>query len=283
MESSNKSFLVGGNGAPGSPTLVRPFFDVLAGGPAFAPVSVPGLVSGSVAGQTEGIDCDSGRFAGAGVDFICNICCDPTCRWDFLLGYRYLTLQDRFGMTSTSVATDGVPLPNGSLVTSVSDSIDTTSRFNGFDIGLRGEWHCDCWIVKATAKIAFGATDEGVDLNGQTVSLTPTGGTVSSGSGFLVRPNNQGAHSSEDFAVVPEFDLTVAWQPCDWLRVNVGYNFLYWSSVARSGGQVDLHINRLAVPFLSQSETMQEPPPSTLLRCTDFWAQGFNAGLEIRF
>jgi hypothetical protein len=284
MEESSKSFSAAGTGAPGSASIVRPFFDVLAGRPAFAPVAVPGLVSGSASGETEGIHCDSGRFAGFGFDFIGNLCCDATCRLDFLVGYRYLTLDDRFGMTVVSVATDGIPLPNGQLINSVTDTINTSNRFNGFDIGLRGQWFCDCWMFKATAKVAFGATDQSTNLTGLTQSLSPADEPTRIGAGFLVRPSNQGGVSTEQFTVVPECDLAVGFMPCGWMRVTLGYSFLYWSSVVRTGNQVDLNINRLEVPSLVPVTGFQTTAPGQMrLHCSDFWAHGLNVGLEFRF
>src|SRR5581483_11447508 len=117
-------------------------------------------VSGSASGETEGIQCDSGRFFGVNFDFIGNICCDATCRYDFLIGYRYLQLDDRFAMTTSGLTSTGT-ITNGTISnivatdTTVTDRITTGNRFNGFDIGLRGQWFWDRWMLKATAKAAF--------------------------------------------------------------------------------------------------------------------------------
>jgi hypothetical protein len=283
MESSSKSFNFGGNGAPGSPILVRPFFDVVNGAPSALPISAPALFSGSTTGASQGVNCDSGRFAGAEIHFLGNITCHPGCRWDFLVGYRYLTLEDRFDMESTSTAANILVSPNRQAITSVFDQINTSSRFNGADFGLRWEWWwADCLMVRATTRVAFGATDVNASLAGQTSLLSFTGQPTVVGGGFLARPSNRGG-SDEQFAVVPEGDLTFAWQACDWLRFTVGYTFLYWSHVARSGDQVNLNINRLEVPALTPPTGFTPVPPVTQIHCTDFWAHGINVGLELRF
>src|SRR5262249_20021941 len=175
MEASSKRFYVAAPSGAGAPIIVRPFFNVLTGSPGFALVSAPGLFSGSASGETEGVQCDSGRFAGANIDFIVNIFCDANCRFDFLTGYRYLTLDDRFSMTTNVAANNVVLLPSGNSIDNVTDRINTGNRFNGFDIGLRGQWFCDRWMIKATAKVAFGASDEGTDIQGLTSSITPAG------------------------------------------------------------------------------------------------------------
>ncbi len=290
MESANKEFNFSGTGAAGSPIIVRPFFDVLSGQQAVLPIAAPGLFSGSATGATSSVQCDSGRFAGANIDFIGNIGCGPTGRFDFLIGYRYLTLDDRFGMESTTAATDGLLLAQGTAaLASITDRIDTSSRFNGFDVGLRGEWHWDRLLVRATAKVAFGASDENATLTGQTSLLSPPTVAFPAGiptvapGGFLVRPSNSGTTSTEQFAVVPELGLTLGYQVFDWMRFTVGYSFLYWSNVARSGDQVNLSINRLEVPALTAPTGFTPLQPLATIHCTDFWAQGLNVGLEFRF
>jgi hypothetical protein len=280
MESGARSFTAAGTGVAG--LLARPFFDALAGQEAFAAVAAPGLVSGSASGAAIGANCDSGRFAGVGFDFIGSICCNESCRLDFLVGYRYLMLDDRFGMTTNSVATDGLLLANGQLLNSVTDAISTSNRFNGGDIGLRGEWHFNRLLLRATAKVAFGATEEGADLSGVTTSLSRTGVPTVVAGGFLVRPSNGGSLSTEQFAVVPEGGLTLAYQICDWMRVTAGYTFLYWSSVARTGDQVSANINRLEVPSLV-TPTGFAAVPAAMIHCSDFWAHGVNVGLELRY
>ncbi len=289
MESTNKSFGFAGSGLPGSATLVRPFTDVLSGQTAVLPISSPGLFSGSAIGTTAGVQCDSGRFFGADIHMLGNICCDAFGRWDFLIGYRYLSLDDRFSMESTSTAVSPLVSPNGQALTSVLDRINTGNRFNGADFGLKWQYYFfDALSVRATARIAFGASDEGATLAGETSTLSfptrlnPNGVPMTFGSGFLARPSNPGTHTDQ-FAVVPEADLSLVYNLCDWMRLSVGYTFLYWSNVARSGGQVDTNINRLEVPALTPPIGVTVLPPLAQIHCTNFWAQGFNVGLEFRY
>jgi hypothetical protein len=288
MESANKGFNFAGSGAADSPILARPFFDVIAGQPGALPISVPGLISGSANGATASMESDSGRFAGANIDFIGNITCGPNCRWDFLIGYRYLTLEDHFTMESTTTAAIPQVSLNGQQVTSVTDQINTASRFNGADFGLRWAWYYDRFMVRLTAKVAFGASDENSTLTGKTTMLSfptaeaPFGTPTTATGGFLTQPSNPGG-STTQFAIVPETDLTFAYQVFDWMRFTFGYTFLYWSNVARSGNQANININRLEVPALTVPTGFTPPPPLAQIHSTDFWAHGINVGLEFRY
>jgi hypothetical protein len=291
MESTGKSFTFGGGGTAGSPVIGRPFFDVSSGLSGVLPISAPGLFNGSSSGATSGIQCDSGRFAGAELHFIGNITCDEGCRWDFLIGYRYLTLDDKFAMESTTTAANQLvsqAVLNGQQVNSIFDSINTSTRFNGADFGLRWHWYCDRLMAVTTVRIAFGASDENASLTGSTSSLSfptlanPNGVATTTPGGFLARPSNPGS-STEDFAVVAQGDLKLAYQVCDWMRFTVGYTVLYWSDVVRTGAQVNTNLNRFEVPALSPPTGQAPLPPLAQIHCTDFWAHGINVGLEFRY
>jgi Putative beta barrel porin-7 (BBP7) len=324
MESASKSFNFGGSGGADSPVIVRPYFNVTSGQPAVLPISAPGLASGSATGASQGLEGDSGRFAGISANMIGNICCDPTSRWDFLIGYRYLTLDDRFSMgtDSTSLTSPGsttttassptsstvVTVPAGTLMTTINDTINTSNRFNGANFGLRGQWYYDRWLFKAAAMVAFGSSEETATLSGQTTqfapgittttttvnpatgfiaasttSITTPASSLTFPSGFLVRPSNIGTITRETFTIVPEIDLTVAYQCTDWMRFTFGYSFLYWSSVSRSGDQVNLKINPNEVPAIVTPSNLTTVPSTATLRQTNFWAQGINLGLEFRY
>jgi len=66
------------------------------------------------------------------------------------------------------------------------------------------------------------------------------------------------------------------------LRAFVGYDFLYWSSVMRAGGQIDTAVNpALLPPAMPIGAGAIRPLP--LLSSTDVWVHGFCAGLELRY
>ena len=59
-----------------------------------------------------------------------------------------------------------------------------------------------------------------------------------------------------------------------------GYNVFYWSEVLRAGEQVDLNINTTQIP---PGDLDGDPAPLFPFRSTDFWAHGFNLGVEYKF
>ena len=97
---------------------------------------------------------------------------------------------------------------------------------------------------------------------------------------------NIGSFSQDRFSVVPQVGIRVGYNITPNLRVYVGYDFLYWSSVLRPGDQIDRGLNELAIPnFGSQPGTPAGDPrrPMVPFRDSDFWAQGVNFGLEFRY
>ena len=284
LESSSRTFNAAGNGTGGSQVLAVPFFNVICRPRGGLSHRLPG------AGKRQRDQRDGGRAmrlpagsCGAEFHFIANFCCTPESRVDFLIGYRYLSLDDRFGMTENSAIVSTIPTIGGTT-TSISDRFDTGNQFNGGQIGLRGEYRCDRFSVRGTATVAFGATNEGVTIDGVTTLVAPGHAPLTLGGGLFALPSNSGSFHSTDFAVVPEIGLTLGYQACDWLRFTLGYSFLYWSSVVRSGDQINRSINPLEVPAIggAANATAAVPGVSTL-HCTDFWAQGVSAGIELRW
>jgi hypothetical protein len=284
METRNKEFTAGATGAPGSPVFARPFFNVLTGTESALPIAFPGVISGSTTATTRGETSNDNRFFGAGFDFLLNLCCETSYRCDFLIGYRYLSLDDHFAFIANELIAANVPNIGGNASV-VTDRIDTSSRFNGGDLGLRGEWRGGPWSVRGTAKMAIGSTDETANVNGATtifVAAANGAPTVFPG-GFLARPSNIGVAKTEQFAVVPEVGVTVGYQALECLRLTLGYNFLYWSNVVRTGDQVNRNVNVLEVPSVTGTANGAGFQQSVLLRSVDYWAHGISAGIELRY
>jgi hypothetical protein len=64
----------------------------------------------------------------------------------------------------------------------------------------------------------------------------------------------------------------------------VGYSFLYWSNVVRPGDQIDRTVNFTQVPIDPTNGPLSgSARPALMPRQNDFWAQGFNFGIEIQF
>jgi hypothetical protein len=64
------------------------------------------------------------------------------------------------------------------------------------------------------------------------------------------------------------------------MRVTVGYNFTWISSVWRPGAQVDTTVNTTQIAGLPLIGT---PSPQATLNDSSVWLQGLTAGLDFRF
>jgi hypothetical protein len=222
---------------------------------------------------------------GADVDGVANLCRWCCGRLDAVGGFRYLHLREDVNITENPMFTAG-PNANASFV--LNDRFAARNDFYGGQLGLKTEWSWGRWRLDATGKVALGSSHEVVDINGNTLITPPTGAPASFVGGLLAQPTNIGHFSTSRFAVVPEVGVNVGYQLTDHLRAYVGYNFLYWSRVARPGDQIDNRVNTTQLPHLINgvpTPGMLVGPalPAFTFRETDFWAQGVNFGLEFRF
>ena len=139
-----------------------------------------------------------------------------------------------------------------------------------------------------TPKIALGDTHEVADIDGSTLTTTPYIGndgntylhTQFDRGGLLTAVTNIGNHFMDAFAVVPEFNGTLAYQLTPRLQATFGYSFIYISRVLRAGDQIDFNVN----PNLAFGGTGPAGGnlnhPAFAFNQTSFWAQGLNFGLN---
>src|SRR5262249_43914626 len=158
---------------------------------------------------------------------------------DLLAGFRYAQLDE--GLTvREDLNVLAAPAPIGGSTIELADEFGTHNRFYGGPIGARAAANTGRVFVNVVGKVALGGTEQTVGINGTTV-ITPAGGARSAQpGGLLALPTNSGRFERSEFTVVPEVGLNVGLQVTNHLRAYVGYNFLYWSSVARPGDQIDL-------------------------------------------
>src|SRR6185295_156079 len=208
----------------GNPILSRPFFDLSPTqadpsqivGENVEQVASPGSIAGSVT-----VDALT-QFRSAGVRLLMNLCCADGCcnepcrpclsgpngrRVDFLLGYRYLQLNDDLNIQENLVSL--IPASPGSFL--VTDSFDTRNTFNGVELGGMMKRYRGRWSLDLITKIALGNTHETVNINGSTVT-TQNGSSTTATGGLLAQTTNIGSYSCDQFAVVPELGATLGFQ-----------------------------------------------------------------------
>jgi hypothetical protein len=266
----------------GTPILARPFFDIVAGEENASLTAFPNLTAGEIAAEVET------RFQGAGVRAIYNLCCGDGCgtscitccpvatgyRFDAIVGYRFLRLDDCVGITENATSLDS-QAPGSFLIR---DSFQSENQFHGVDLGTNFSWCKGCFSLDLLSKIALGNTRSRIDIAGNSI-ITEDGDSENFAGGILAQRTNIGSYSADEFAVAPELGVTLGYQlnPC-W-RATIGYTFVYISRVARAGDQIDRDINTGLFPPEDVAVTTHLRPEFNI-SYTDFWAQGMTVGLE---
>ena len=219
--------------------------------------------------------------AGGGVNMLFNMKADPRNRLDFVLGYRYLGVFDEVSIEQDSTALAARPGVPFATRTQVLDRFNTANNFDGALFGLNGERRFGFWFVGGRTSIAFGGVNEASTIDGRTV-ITPASGLAhATYQGLYTQASNIGHHERTWFAVLPEVSLRTGVQFSQSTRFYVGYNWLYLSSVARAGDQIDTRVNPNLLP--GGTGTGPQYPGFQRMMKTDFWMQGVNFGMEMRF
>jgi hypothetical protein len=234
-------------------------------------VASPGTSAGSVNVAT------SNHFWGAQANGRMFLCGDCTCRVDLLAGFRYLSISDGLSVLSVSNS-----IPPGSSTT-VSDVFNTRNQFYGGQIGAVVDYWTGPWFLDFRGTLAFGSVLRTADIGGST-TFTTSGGSVVVPGGLFAQPTNIGHYTSAAFGVVPQVGVRFGYQFTNSLRAYVGYSLLWLvQSAARPGDQIDRSVNVTQVPALGQGPLAGDLHPAFAFQSTDFWAQGFLAGLEYNF
>jgi hypothetical protein len=280
LTSTSATRTVSSSGAPGSTRLVIPIFRVDENREWRLTMASPGDFAGdvreSLGNSLHGVELNvARRIAGA-----------DGWRLDVLGGARYLRLRETLSLAGSSVALDA---PD---VFDVTDVFETTNRFYGAQGGIKAEYARDRWFAQASAKVALGVMRESLDVSGTLVTndFNDLGAPQTFIGGVFTQPSNIGRYRRDRFAVVPEVALRVGYRLTSWASLFVGYTFLYASTVARPGDQIDRGVNTTqAMAF----QAPQTPPPSPTLtgparpaasvRDSDFWVQGVSAGISFSY
>jgi len=265
------------------PFLARPFFQVNPGGG--GPMEFRQLVANP--NFTTGNFTITAPSQLWGTELNARCCACSGCNWgvDYLAGVRYLNLDEAILMQENITRGNIDPFPNSFV--RVRDQFRTENDFYGGQVGLVGFWRSGRWSVEGRGKLAAGVTHQTIRIAGDQL-IVPNNGSAPTSvqGGLLALPGaNIGTFTQNRFAVVPEIGVNVGYWLTDNIRIFGGYNFLYWSSVARPGDQIDRNLDRLRIPNFSAGGAMPigVARPTVPLATTDFWAQGVSTGIEFRW
>ena len=203
---------------------------------------------------------------------------DPT--WDLygLAGFRHVNLSEGFGLVTDI---EGITGPYTGQTGVAHDSFKTGNQFYGATFGVRGGVHLGRWFAEVTAQIAPGVSHETVDVSGgyTSVNFTPQ---TSGPEGVFAQPANEGRRTSNRFAFTTDTELKIGYEISQNVRLTLAYEHLYYSNVVRPTDQIDRNIPK-GQTFLQAAPTISTTSPAKLFNTTDFYAQGLNIGVEVRF
>ncbi len=274
--------------AQGAPFLLRPFINTQLQDEDVATVTFPDLIAGGIQFT------QSSQLWGTEINLVRNLAVDSTSRFDLLVGFRYLDLQEEsradevygpLAVEGNNVAFNGDFVGLGNII-AVSDAFKAHNSFYGGQIGAKTVFNLGAWVIDVRYQLALGVTREELDIEGSSVRRSTQLGGFSEGvpGGMLAQVSNIGRRSSNSFAVVPSVELKLGYDFSSNLRVHAGYSFLYWSSVMRPGEQIDRIIDPALVPTFEAfvPGTISNRPMAPANK-SDFWAQGVNFGFEVRY
>jgi Putative beta barrel porin-7 (BBP7) len=263
-----------GTGAPG---ISRPFIDALTVMPSALLVSSPGVFAGSIVADADA------RFAGAEAGTLWNLAESDSCSINLLSGFRYLDLDENLSIAQSTnrigVPITGLPPPP----LGIEDRFHTRNSFLGGQIGICAEYRYGSLVAGIASKVSLGTNHEAVEIIGKTTGLNSAPGDVSGG--FLALPGgNAGRDVNNRFVVVPEIGATLGWQVNRWLRLNVGYDFLYINDVVRPGSQIDPFLNQKLIPVSTSYGSTSGPNfPMRSTRSDSFYAQSVQFGVVVKY
>lgn len=192
-----------------------------------------------------------------------------TSTMDFLVGYQFSRIDEDFGINSFSTAINVPGIDAGTTFTSM-DRFQARNEFHAAQIGLAATYENYDWSIDLLAKLAFGNMREVVTISGQTTIVTPGPATTTNTiPGPLGGAANSGRHVNNEFAVSPEVGINCRYAINQCLDLSFGYSFIYWSSLAQAGNQIDPMLN--------------DPPPAFSLNSGAYWVHGLNIGANFRF
>jgi hypothetical protein len=210
--------------------------------------------------------------------------CAPGRRLDLIGGYQFSRVDDSLQIDNR---TNFSPQIFGAHF-EAEDLFDTQNKFHGGELGLLGEFGRGAVILSILAKVGLGNMNEVVNIDGRS-SLTDAGGfTAYYNGGILALPTNMGTYKQDKFAVIPEAEVKLTFKLTRRLEASVGYDFIYWSTLALAGDQIETSMGGLPTVNSSQwfggslDPTGGPHPSFGGIKDTSLWLQGLSVGLTLR-
>jgi hypothetical protein len=271
------------------PNIVRPFFDLNNRQESAFIVAAPGLATGGITARAQASiwGAEANVWQNVVTDYF-----DSTCSLNVMAGFRYLDLDQRFDISSTSTFNQNLAafpafLPFAGNTLQVVDSFATHNHFYGGQVGLSAKWWPFSWMsTEAGAKLALGATGEDLTISGSQVRTLPDSTRIVSPAGLLALRSNSGSFHANQFSQVPELTFKISARASSHLTFSGGFSALYWSRVLRPGQQIDRSLDITQIPnFPGAAGAVPTGlnQPGVPFRQSDLWVLGIQFGMEINW
>ncbi|KAA5540182.1 BBP7 family outer membrane beta-barrel protein [Roseiconus nitratireducens] len=197
-------------------------------------------------------------------------CNQKQCRLEMIGGYSFFALDDEVRIRSRSVDLQTA------TATTFASSFDTENRFHGGQIGFESLIRRGRWSARALTKVHLGNMQQSVNIRGYTDEVTPGTPPLARTNSSLLVMENQGEESQDVFTFIPEMNFTLGYRFRDHVSFTVGYNFLYFDSVALAGEQINrnLDTDNLGAAVVPQGFDIVDG---------SLWVQGISLGASIDY
>jgi hypothetical protein len=276
-------FFLGSRSAPfstsstGDPILAQPIFDANTGQAIAYRLALP---TGRAGSYTASV---GDRFWGTEANARTALVQDDFLQWAVLAGFRYLDLSENL-TTGADIVTSAQSQRDVTVETITSQRFGTRNYFYGGQLGSELTVFVGRLSMALSTKVALGGTHEIALIEGMSTYRALSGQVVPLPFSELVFPSNAGRYSRDIFTVVPELGVHFGYDVTSHIRVTAGYTFLYMSNAIRPGDLIDTTVNLTQAQAAIGGRAMTGPQRPTFAgNATDFWAQGVDVGLELRY
>ncbi len=268
--------------------LGRSFFNTFTNADDAFVVGFPDVASGTINVVT------SSQTWGAEINAWRNIVNEPITeqfRLDFLVGFRYLDLNEDVSITSATHFNQNLATTNpnvaafaGSQV-AAADLFGTDNQFFGGQIGFSSKYYGDLGTIDFRFKLAIGDDHESLNTRGSQLRTFPNGVSVPSVGGVLVQRSNLGYFTHDQFIVVPEASVNWILALTKNIDINLGYTLLFMSHALRPGNNIDRSVDPSQLPNFTgaRGAPVDLTRPGVPFLQTNYYAHGLSAGITFRW
>jgi hypothetical protein len=266
----------------GTPTILRPFFDLNDEAGSDIIVAAPGVATGSILAVAKadvwGVEANGWK----------NLCYDSpgtNISLDVMAGVRYLDLESSIDIDRLTTFVPnpiGFPGFGGNRIVE-HESFGVHNQFYGVQAGTRVRWYLENVIVTGQVQLAVGDTRQNVTIAGSQVRIQPDGTVTASQGGLLARPGNIGHFHKDRFTQVPELGFNIALPIREHLIASIGFTAINWDRIARAADQAStlVDITQLA-NFPAAARVLPTGQPAAVSSSqSNLWLVGLTFGIEV--